>query len=431
MQIDVKKVDASKRQITIKLTPEELREVEKDVIRNLQKKVTLPGFRKGHIPPAMFRRNFGEAIKAEIPELAIAKYYSEMLAETDLKPVGVGEITRIDFKEIEEGMEFDIELEEEPEIELRKYKNLKVEKEIAVVTDEMVDQTLLNIRKRFATSKAVEMAAKGHFITFTAQLLGEGDTPVIGKKYDQITLEIGSGEFDPGFEEQLIGMEVGGERIIRRMVPPRPGEKSREPLLESYKVTAEAIEERELPPLDDDLAKNLDDEKIETLEQLKDALRKDLQYRLERRSNSQFYSRLADEALKENPFEVPDSMLNRQLDSIVERIQERYPDEEIDEATVREKNRADAIYALRWHLLKKQIARAESISVSDEETLKFIDSLNITVKEKHQRKKNKDYLYDLKQDLLEEKILHFLSQNADIVEVFVQPQAEEGAITRV
>lgn len=431
MQIDVKKVSASKRQITIKLTPDELRETEKDVIRNLQKKVTLPGFRKGHIPPGMFRRNFGEAIKAELPELAVAKYYSIMLSENDLKPIGVGEITRIEFKEIEEGMEFDVELEEEPEIELRKYKNLKVEKEIAVVTDDMVDKTLLNIRKRFATVKAADKAAKGHFITFTAQLLGEGDTPVIGKKYDQITLEIGSGDFDPGFEEQLIGMEVGGERIIRRMVPPRPGEKSREPLQESYKITVEAIEERELPPPDDDLVKNLDDEKIETLEQLKDALRKDLQYRLERRSNSQFYSRLADEALKENPFDVPDSMLNRQLDSIVERVQQRYPDEKIDEDLVREKNRADAIYALRWYLLKKQIARAEGLFVTDEEALKLIDSFNISTKEKHQRKKNKDYLYNLKQDLLEEKILHLLSQNADIVEVYVQPQPEEEGIIPV
>lgn len=431
MQIDVKKISASKRQITIKLSPEELREAEKDVIRNLQKKVTLPGFRKGHIPPGMFRRNFGEAIKAEIPEIAIAKYYSKMIIDSGLKPIGLGEITRIEFQEIETGMEFDIEIEEEPEIELRKYKNLKVEKEIAAVTDEMIDQALLDIRKRFATVKAVDKAAKGHFITFTAQLLGEGDTPVVGKKYDQITLEIGSGDFDPGFEEQLIGMEVGGERIIRRTIPPRPGEKGREPLMESYKITVEAIEERELPPLNDDLATYLDDEKIETLEQLKEALRKDFQYRLERRSNSHFYNRLADEALKENPFEVPDSMLERQLDSMVERIRQRYPDEEIDENLVRERNRADAIYALRWYLLKKQIARAENLHVSDEEALKLIDSLNISVKEKHQRKKNKDYLLDLKQDLLEEKILHFLSQNADITEVFVQPQPDEERIIPV
>lgn len=428
MQIDIKKVDASKRQITIKLTPEELREVEKEVIRNLQKKVTLPGFRKGHIPPGMFRRNFGEAIKAEIPEMAISQYYSKVLSESDLKPIGAGEVTRIDFKEIEEGMEFDLELEEEPEIELRKYKNLRVEKEIAMVTDEMVDQALLNIRKRFATVKAVEKAAKGHFITFTAQLLGEGDTPVIGKKFDPLTLEIGAGEFDPVFEEQLIGMEVGEERVIRRQIPPRSGEKSREPLMESYKITVTAIEERELPPLDDELVKNLDDEKLETLEQLKELLRKELQSRLERQSHSQFYNRLVDEALKENPFEVPASMLERQLDAIVERVQQRYPGEQIDEDLVREKNRADAIYALRWYLLKKQIARAEGIQVSDEEALKFIDSLQISTKEKHQRKKNKDYLYDLKQDLLEEKILHFLSQNADIVEVFVQPQPEEKSI---
>lgn len=118
--------------------------------------------------------------------------------------------------------------------------------------------------------KAVDKSEEGHFITFNAQQLGEGDVPVVGRKFEDINVKIGSGDFDPDLEKQLVDLEVNQEKIIRKTPDLSAGSEEKPFTPENYKVTVTAIEERELPPLDDELAKNLQEDNIETLDQLKD-----------------------------------------------------------------------------------------------------------------------------------------------------------------
>jgi trigger factor len=296
-----------------------------------------------------------------------------------------------------------------------------VEKEIPMVTDEMVDESLAELQESFATTKAAEESREGHFITFDAQQLGEGDVPMIGQKFEDITVKIGSGEFDQELEKQLIGLEPDQEAIIRRVVPPPPDAKENKPATESFKIKVKSVEERELPPLDDELAKNLQDDNIETLDQLKDVLRRNIQMNLEQRSLQQFQSRLIDELLKENPFDVPSSMINHYLEHVVDDLKARYPNEKIDEKLVRERYRADAIHNIRWFLLKDEVEKTENINVSEDEIFKKIDESDQSDEEKKKLKKDDRFKSMLKDNMREEKVLKLLEENADITEVFPQP----------
>jgi trigger factor len=421
MRFEVEKVDSIKRKIVVNVESTELSDIEKEVLRKYQKTASIPGFRKGNAPAGLLKRSYGDSIKADVLESAISKYYQNLLSQLDFKPISQGEITHIEFENIESGLEFHVEVEAEPEIELRKYKGLKVEKEIPIVTDEMVDEALADIQERFATSRTAEKSREGHFITFDAQQLGEGDVPMIGRKFEDIALKIGSGEFDPELEKQLVGLEANQEKVIRKTTPPPPDAQGDMPDIESYKITVKSIEERELPPLDDDLAKNLQDANLETLDQLKEILRKNIQMNLERRSLQQFNSRLIDELLKENPFEVPPSMIEHYLENVMKDLEARYPDEKLDEALIRERYRADAIHNIRWFLLKEKLEKTENIDVSQEEILQKIDESGSSDEEKKNMKKDARFKSMLNDNLKEEKILKLLEDNAEVTEVFPQP----------
>jgi trigger factor len=420
MRFEVEKMDSVRRKIVVNVEPEELKNIEKTVLRKHQKSVSIPGFRKGHAPAGLLKRSFGEAIKADVMESAISQYYENLLSQLDFKPISRGEVIHIQFDNVETGLEFHVELEAEPEIELKKYKGLKVEKEIPMVTDEMVEKALAELQESFATTKTVEKSREGHFISFDAQQLGDGDVPMIGQKFEDITVKIGSGEFDPELEKQLIGLETNQEKIIRKIVPPPTDAKDDMPDTEGFKITVKSIEERELPHLDDELAKNLQDDNIETLDQLKDVLRKNIQTNLEQRSLQQFQSRLIDELLKENPFDVPPSMIKHYLEHVVDDLKARYPKEKIDEKLIRERYRADAIHNIRWLLLKDKIEKNENIDVSQEDISRKIDESNYSEEEKKKMKKDARFKSMLKDNMREEKVLKLLEENAEVTEVFSQ-----------
>lgn len=417
MKFEVKNDGSIKRSILVTVSPEELGTIETEVIKKIQKTATVPGFRKGHVPTGLVKKSFAETIREELLETAISKFYMQALKESALNPIDQGRISGVKFEKIDSGLEFTIEIEVEPQIVVQKSRGLKVERERPIVSDEMVEEALAEIQKKFATSKAMETSAEGHDITFSIQELGEGDVPVIGKKYDDLQVTIGSGEFDPELEKQLIGLKVDQEAVLRRHVVPGPGDAQQSPRHESYRVVVKAIAEKKLPPLDDELVKNLQEDDIKTLEELRTRLRENIQANLERRSLQQFHSRLIDEVLKENPFDVPESMVDNYLNYVIHDMKHKYPNQKLDEDLIRQRYRADAVYGVRWHLLKEEIIKVENITVSDEEIEQRIDLSPYSDDEKKQLKANKDLRRRIQGDLLEEKVLRFLEAHAEVEEI--------------
>ncbi len=413
MQFEVKEVNNVKRHILVTVPAEDLQKIESDILKDVSKNATIPGFRKGRAPMGLVKKNYAGFIQKELLETAVSRGYQKAMAETDLKVVSRGEIQDVKFTDTKTDLTFTIEVEVQPEFELKKYKGLEVEREKVVVTEEMVNEALENIRQNFATAKAVDEAKEGHIVTITLQQLGEGDAPIIGRKYDDIKVKIGAGEFDPEMEKQLIGIKVGEERILTNTIEGPDGQKR----TERYSAKATAVEELELPELNDDLAKNLGEENINTLDELCEYLKEQMTKRMQDHAEQHMTQHLIDELLKENPFDVPDSMVENYLDYVVNDIRSRNPQAKIDEATVRQQYRVEAIHAIRWHLLKDKIREVENITASDEEAIERIKKAGFGEEETKKFIENKDLIKRVKDDIIEEKVLNFLKEHAKITEV--------------
>ncbi len=428
MQINVTKTGSLVRKIRVQIEPDELAAIEAKVVRELQKQAEVPGFRKGKVPANIVRKRYAETIRQEVTEKAIANTYYQAIEQSKLDVATEGKLSDLQFQSIDQGLEYEVEVEVMPEVELKKYKGLRVEKEKVQVTDQMVEEMLKRLQDQYATIREAEEVKEGYFVTFDVQELGEGDVPVIGRKHEGLRIQVGAGEFDPEFEKQLLGARVGEQRIVRREVPPPPEAPQDKPTIESYQVTITKIEEKELPELNDDFVRNLPDDKVNTLEDLKAAIREDLTRALNDEVNRKLRERLINEALKENPFDVPEGMVEHYLHHVIEDIKKQYPNEKIDEAFIRQQFRAQAINNIRWFMLKKKIAEVEHIDVSMDELQQVIDSMPASNEEKEKAKTNSRVLERLRDDLIEQKVLNLLESNAEIVEIEPQ-ETREGDVS--
>ncbi len=424
MQTDVEMVNTYSRKLKVDISSEELVPLEQKVLKNYQRRAEIPGFRPGKAPLNIVRQRHSELIKQELIDEALRKFYSEALVKANINPVSQGKIIDFKFENIDSGMQFEIEVEVEPEIELKKYKGLKVDREVVSVTDEMVDEALQQLREQYATVKEINQAEKDHYIYFNAQELDKGDIPIVGHKYENLHVQLGSGKFDPEIEKQLIGIKKGEKRVVGketiRLGPNKEEQKQRS----SLEIHVKKIEEKEFPELDDTFVQNLNDNKLENLQQLKERIRNNLVIDLQQRTEDLLQKRLIDELLKENPSDVPPSMIENYLDSLIEDIKKQSKDRNVDEESIRKEYRPAAIHNLRWHFLRKKLIDTENISITQEEINNIIDAANLDKKTKNRLTSDKHYMDHLREDLIERKVIEMLKQNAEIIEVF--PYKESG-----
>jgi trigger factor len=418
METVVETLNSYSKKLKVAIPPEDLIPLEEKVAKSYQKYSDIPGFRSGKAPLSIVRQRHRASINQEVLEEALRKFYGMALEETDIKPVAEGKITDFKFENIKSGMQFEIEVEVEPEIELKKYTGLKVEKDVVSVTDQMVDEALGELQEQYATVKEIDQALENHFVHFDAQELGEGDVPIVGRKYENLQAQLGSGKFDPEIEQQLLGVRKGEKRIVRKEIPPPPDKKNQMPEKQSLEIHVSKIEEKQFPELNDEFVKNLDDEKIQNLQQLRERIRQNMEWDFNQRSENIFQNRLIDELLKENSFEVPPSMVENYLNHMVENIKKQSKDKPVDEESVRKEYRAAAIRNIRWHFLEKKLMEKENINISEEEVLQLLNNSDLDEKLKNQARKDHHYLSHLREDMIERKVLDFLKEHAEITEVY-------------
>ncbi len=430
MQTAVETINTYSRKLKVEISADELESIEQKVVKSFQRRAEIPGFRPGKAPLNIIRQRHRELIKQELVEEALRKFYGEALDKTNLNPIAQGKITDFHFENIQNGMQFEIEVEVEPEIELKKYKGLRVDQEVIEVTNEMVENAMQQLQEQFATVKEVKEAKENHYIYFDAQELDKGDVPVIGHKYENLHVQLGSGKFDPEIEKQLIGIKKGDKRIVRKESQSSEPQKKEETGLNSLEIHVKKIEEKEFPEINNDFIKNLNDDRLENLQDLKVHLKENIRIDLAQRRENIFRDRLIDELLKENPSEVPPSMVENYLDSMIQDIKSQSKNKSIDENSIRKEYRASAIHNIRWFFLKKKIIEEENLTVSDEEALKLINESNIEEKTKQKLISDQHYLKHLKEDLLERKVIDILKNNAEIIELYPYNNSKNKKITK-
>ena len=364
--------------LKIGATAAEVAKSYKQAVSKVANQANIPGFRKGKAPRMILEQRLGkEAIKAEAFEILANQVYGEALDQEKLVPVADPKLVDSKFEEGQDA-EFTLTVVTKPEPELGEYKGLHVDKKAVEITDEQVDKAVDELRNRHAKMVNADDDAvieKGDFamIDFAGTVDGEPFDGGEGKSYP---LEVGSGSFIPGFEDQLIGLKKGDDTDVDVTFPEDYFVKELAGKQAIFKVTIQGIRHKELPELTDEyVAANSE---YKTVAEIKEAYRKRMEENATRNADTEYEAALVDTAVANAKFEVPEEMVEQRIDTLVEEIRLNLAARKVkledylqytgmDMAQLREAQKERAAEGVRTDLVLDAIAKAENIQVTMED----------------------------------------------------------------
>ncbi len=378
-----------------------------------QKGVKLEGFRKGKVPLGLIKKMYGDAIQGEVIDEVVQSVFKDVRTKEGLRPVAPAKLEDIQY-DIDKGLQFRATVEVVPEIELKNYTGLSVEKEVYEVVDEDVSQALDDVRERMAVMEPVESGAEeGHYLVVDFQEVDSAGLPIIGKKFDDKMLVLNP-DTNGALAAQLVGVKAGEKRHVELEAVDENGNAKEN---EHYEINVKEIKSKQLPELDDELAKDVGE--FETLDALRADIRDHLRQQAETNSRRALQRKLIDELLKKNAFELPESMILNYLDAILETAKKEAV-EEVNEEQLRNEYRPSAVWNLRWELAKDKLQELENITVTAEDKKAFVSKISkergIPEKEILKSLKDAKTRSRVEDEMLEEKILDCLESAAKVKE---------------
>ncbi|MBN2557558.1 MAG: trigger factor [Clostridia bacterium] len=425
MGAKVVKVDGYKTNLEISISPEELKDGIRRAYNKTRGRYNIQGFRKGKAPQYMIERVYGtgvffeEAINILFPE-----HYDKAIDETGIFPV---DRPSIDIKDIdlEKGLVIVVDVDVKPEVKLGKYKGVEIEKiEAKVSAADVVGALDAEVKKNARTITVEDRPVKNDdtvIIDFEGFVDGEAFE---GGKAEGHQLKIGSGQFIPGFEEQIIGRGAGEEFDVSVSFPEdyQAEELKGKPAV--FKVVLHEIKETELPVLDDEFAKDVSE--FDTLAEYKEDLKKSMLDSRKKEAENAMKDAALSAAMDAAEVEIPPAMVDRRIDGQVKdfEMRLRYQGMQLeqylgmigmDEAGLREQFRPTSTDQVKSQLVVEAISVREGIEASDEELEKKIDEAakNYGMKPEDYRKNlNEEYMSYMKEGIVYEKTIDFIYDNA-------------------
>lgn len=394
-----------------------------DAFKKVVKQVSIPGFRKGKVPRGLFEQRFGvEALYQDALDILLPVEYPKAVEEAGIEPVDRPEI---DVEKIEKGesLIFTAKVTVKPEVKLGDYKGLGIEKDDTAVTDEDVQNELKALQERQAELVVKEEGAVENGDTVVLDFEGFVDGEAFeGGKAENYSLEVGSGSFIPGFEEQLTGLEAGAEKDVEVTFPEEyhAEELAGKPAV--FKVKIHEIKAKELPELNDEFAKDIDEE-VETLAELTEKTKKRLEEAKENEADAKLREELVLKASENAEADVPQAMIDTELDRMLKEFEQRLQMQGMnlelytqfsgqDENALKEQMKEDAAKRVKSNLTLEAIAQAENLEVTDEEVeaelTKMAEAYNMPVENIKQAIGSTDAM---KEDLKVRKAIDFLVEN--------------------
>ncbi len=323
MTVKWEKQEGNKGTLTFEVSAEEFDKALDQAFKKVVKDVQLPGFRKGRIPRGLFEKRFGvESLYQDAVDIVLPEAYTKAIDEADIFPI---DQPSVDIEQIEKGktLIFKAEVEVKPEVTLGDYKGLEVEEESVEVTDEDVEKELESLREQHAELIVKEDGEVKEGDTVVIDFEGFTDGEAFeGGKGENHNLEIGSGQFIPGFEEQLVGKKSGEETEVEVTFPEEYHSEELAGKEATFKVTIHEIKTKELPELDDEFAKDVDDE-VETLEALKAKKKEQLTEQKKQAADTAKREKLIEQASEKVEVEIPEVMVENELDQMLSEFEQR------------------------------------------------------------------------------------------------------------
>ncbi|MED1748337.1 MULTISPECIES: trigger factor [Bacillus] len=423
MSVKWEKQEGNEGVLTVEVDAETFNKALDDAFKKVVKQVSIPGFRKGKVPRGLFEQRFGvESLYQDALDILLPVEYPKAIDEAGIEPVDRPEI---DVEKIEKGesLIFTAKVTVKPEVKLGDYKGLNVEKDDTTVTDEDVQEELKALQNRQAELVVKEEGTIENGDTVVLDFEGFVDGEAFeGGKAENYSLEIGSGSFIPGFEEQLVGLEAGAEKDVEVTFPEEYHAEDLAGKPAVFKVKIHEIKAKELPALDDEFAKDVDEE-VETLAELTEKTKKRLEEAKENEAEGKLREELVAKASENAEVDVPQAMVDTELDRMMKEFEQRLQMQGMnlelyfqfsgqDEDALKEQMKEDAAKRVKSNLTLEAIAAAEDLQVSDEEVeeelSKMAEAYNMPVENIKQAIGSTDAM---KEDLKVRKAIDFLVEN--------------------
>jgi len=373
----------TKREIQVEIPAEEVTRETDTLIQKYQKLARLPGFRRGHVPASIIKQRFSEDIKSEVVDVLVPRYFRQEADKQGLIPVSQPRVSDLHIHD-GEPLRFKASFEVMPEIKVEGYKELRVDKPSTEVTDEDVEQALRSLQEQHATFTAVEgrPLADGDFaqVSLDGQPKDkDGDSKPV--HMDEILVEIGGKGTMPEFTENLRGASAGEERTFDVVYPQDFSDQRLAGKTFSYSVKIGAIKQKSLPELNDQFAKELGE--FADLTEVRKKIREGMEAERAHEAEHQAKDKLVAELVRRNDFELPEALVDRQIDLRLERglralAAQGMKAEDIkkmDLNRLRAGQREQALQEVKASLLLDKIAEEEKIEVSDAEIDREVEAL--------------------------------------------------------
>ncbi len=426
MSTTVEKISSNKVKLSFDIDAAQFDAAMDKAYIKVRGQVTIPGFRKGRAPRKMIENMYGGegVFYDEAFELIFDEVYGPAIDENKLEVV---DRPQVDIQQIGTGknLQFTCEVFVKPDVTLGEYKGVEVKREHTLVTEDEVNAEIEKERNKQAAEVSVDNRAVAEGDTVNLDYSGSVDgVKFAGGTAEAQTLKIGSHTFIPGFEEQMVGMNIGEEKDLEVTFPQEYHAEELAGKKAVFHVKVNGITETQLPALDDDFAKDISE--FDTLDEYKADVRAKLEAQAAERDNNAFTNAVIEKVMENATVEIPEAMVERQIDSMVRNFEARLAQQGLkladfikytgqDEKSFRNQYREQAEKSVRANLVLEAVENAENFEATEEEIdaeiAKFAGQVGQDVENLKKNLTEGDREY-FKADVIRDKAVKFLCDNA-------------------
>lgn len=426
MKATWEKIDKNLVSIEVEVEAEKVTVALDQAFKKVANQVNVPGFRKGKVPRGIFESRFGvESLYQDAIDILLPEAYTAAVKENGLEPVDRPEVDVTQFAK-GQSFKFVAKVTVKPEVTLGDYKGLEIEAVQSEVTEEEISAELERLQTRHAELNVVEEgpAQQGDIsvIDFDGYVDGEQFDGGYSERY---SLELGSGSFIPGFEEQVVGMELGDFKDVEVTFPETYHAEHLAGKQAVFKVKLHELKRKTLPALDDEFAKDVSE--FDTLDEYKKDLADKLKERKEKEAEQAREVAVVDKATEAAEVEIPEAMVNTETDYMLKDFENRLSAQGMNldlyyqfsgqsEEVLREQMRSDAEKRVRNNLVLDAIAKAEGFEATEDDLTEELEKLskqyNRPVEELRDIFEKNGNISNLQEDVLLRKTIKFLLENS-------------------
>lgn len=436
LKIDVEQISPVVRKLSVEVPWEVVAQELELAYEGLSKRARLKGFRAGKVPRPVLERMYKKTVESEVVGRLVDDMYRHALDARSLEPIASPELKDEPELKPNHPFRFSAEVQVRPEVEVRDYKGLTVEKQVQPVSSVEVEKELEQLRERATvieqvTDRTVSENGDLLVVDFFGTVDGESFKGGKGINY---TVELGGGQMIPGFEEALVGAEIGEEKTFKLAFPEDTGPDEVRGKTVDWKVDVKEIKRKILPDLDDEFAKDLGE--YDSLAELRENIEKNLATRQDAATQQKLRQAVVDVLVEKNSVDVPPVMVDRQLDFLMqdaEQAIQQSTDPRLREALdrLREESRTRAEQQVAGMLLLEAVARAEALEVSDNDVEGRVQDMareyRMPLADLKKRLKEGSQLEAIRYNMRQDRAVDWLLDNASIVEVEAKDAAADDS----